>query len=145
MMTSRFPRFRTILGGRASPTPPGSGSTAEGGSGFFVTRGQGVGAAARLAGVRVIDGGHPVAVELEFRLPRPPGHLRRDGSLRVAYLYVAARGTHADELAGPLLDGLTGIAWADRGQVADLHVRKLYAADDAAVGVHVRIREVRDP
>lgn len=99
---------------------------------------------ARVARVRLIPSA-PVSLELDFRLARPQSHRRRDGSLRVAYLYVATRGRNdLDKLARACFDALTGIAWVDDGQVAECRLRKMYAERDADVGVHVTIREVAD-
>lgn len=141
------PKFRTILGGRAV-TPP-TATPAEDGTGFgFFThlpagtslRGV-VAASARIAGVRMIDRGRPVAVELDFRFARPPAHYRRDGSVRCEYLYVATSRL-ADDLAREVLVGLIGMAWVDSMQVARLVVEKRYAESQAECGVRVRITEL---
>jgi hypothetical protein len=133
-------KFRTIAGGRSNPPAEPVGD----GTGFFIPLGTSPAAAARLADVQLIDGGHPVAVHLDFRLPRGPGLVRRDGSVRAAYLYVSTHGDDALRLADGVVEELTGIAWAKRSQVAITRAEKRYADGPGDEGVHVRICEVVD-
>lgn len=79
----------------------------------------------------------PVRVELEFRMPRPKAHYRtivgelvlRDDAPRHH-----AHRPDADKLARAVLDALTGPAFGDDGQVAELVVSKVY---DERAGVRI--------
>lgn len=81
----------------------------------------------------------PVYVELDFTFTRPKSHYRT-GALAhelkpLAPEYVATR-PDVDKLARAVLDALTGVAFRDDGQVAELRVSKRYSV---AAGVRVRL------
>jgi Holliday junction resolvase RusA-like endonuclease len=82
----------------------------------------------------------PVTVELHFRLLRPKAHYRTGrhaGELREdAPGYVSTR-PDVDKLARAVLDALTGVAFADDGQVAGLVAYKLFSV---RAGVDVELR-----
>ena len=91
---------------------------------------------AKVPCVRPLD--VPVVVALAFVMPRPKAHLGAHG-LRAAF--GAARPAtrpDLDKLVRLVLDALTGIAWADDGQVVEIHARKDYGE---RCGVMVTIQE----
>lgn len=75
----------------------------------------------------------PVGVEVVFFLERPLVHhrgRRRSHPVRDdAPLFSAAK-PDLDKLVRALLDSLTGVAWVDDGQVAEVRAVKRYAAPD---------------
>ena len=81
--------------------------------------------AAQSAGVTPLAG--PVAIRAEFVLPKPASRTRKADAGRAIPVEVKP---DADNLAKALLDGLTGIAWSDDAQVAELTVRKRYVVTD---------------
>ena len=87
----------------------------------------------------------PVAIRLEFRMPRPKGHY---GSGRNAAVLKASAPTRpagkpdVDKLARAILDAITAIVIADDSQVVDLHASKVYANEHRAVGVHVVVTDL---
>ena len=84
--------------------------------------------AARLAGVKIIDG--PVSMILYFRIPRPKSHYRTGKYSHIlkdsAPSFVLTK-PDIDNYAKLVLDAMNGIAYNDDCQVVDLEVRKLYA------------------
>lgn len=76
----------------------------------------------------------PVRLDLRFVLPRPKLH----ASLPEPP-YWHNQTPDADKLARAVCDGLTGVAYRDDCQVAQLHVVKHYGADP---GVFIRIEPV---
>jgi len=81
----------------------------------------------------------PVVVDLRFYLARP---------LKLANVTVThATRPDADKLARCVLDGLTGVVYADDGQVVAVRIAKQYAPIDGRPGVAITITEaaVADP
>lgn len=76
--------------------------------------------------------GVPVRLELAFRLPRPK-------TLKGVGVLHRTR-PDLDKLVRSVCDALTGIAWADDGQVADLSASKAYADTGEAPGVTVTVK-----
>jgi crossover junction endodeoxyribonuclease RusA len=99
-----------------------------------------VAASAIAAGVTPLTG--PVSIRLSFRFPRPKSHFRAGahaGELKpTAPAYVGTR-PDVDKLARSILDALTGIAFRDDGQVAELSAGKRYAEPDELAGVEVEL------
>ena len=86
-------------------------------------------------------------VEFHRRAPFPAGvrvdlafYLTRPKSLKKGVHYHGTR-PDVDKLARCVLDGLTGIAYLDDGQVVELRLHKEYAALDAWPRVEIAIRE----
>lgn len=99
---------------------------------------QAIRAEASAAGCR--PGIGPILVEAEFCFPRNKGHLGKFG------LLPSAPRTHTkkpdlDKLVRALLDGLTGLAFADDAQVVELRVTKRYAPENGEPGVTVTITD----
>lgn len=99
---------------------------------------------ARAARVQ-IPTGTPVAVELEFVLPRPRGHYgtgRNRGQLRPSAPTRPAVKPDVDKLARAALDALTASGiYHDDAQVAALYVTKVYATRGGP-GVWIGVEEL---
>lgn len=79
----------------------------------------------------------PVAVQLEFRMPRPdsvPTHRGR-GKKRVRVHALPHRRPDLDKLCRALLDGLTNVIFKDDAQVVWLFAKKVYGAPAVTVSV----------
>lgn len=85
----------------------------------------------RLTGATVLD--EPVAVRIDFWLPRPPSIPKRRH-------WPAVR-PDVDKLARACLDALTGTAIVDDSRVVDLRAVKHYA--HGACGVRITIEPIR--
>jgi Holliday junction resolvase RusA-like endonuclease len=99
-----------------------------------------VSCAAQAAGAKQLDG--PVRVEMNFLLARPKGHYRTGKNaslLRDDAPAAPASKPDVDKLARVVLDALTGVAYADDGQVATAHAAKWWALPGEPVGVRVRV------
>jgi crossover junction endodeoxyribonuclease RusA len=103
-----------------------------------------VAAAAGAAGVRRTDG--PVNLTLRFYFARPKGHFgtgRNAGKLKASApaLPTSQSAGDVDKLARAVLDALTGVAFDDDSQVADLTARKRYTpGPDVPEGVRITLR-----
>lgn len=87
----------------------------------------------------------PVAIRLEFRMPRPKGHYgsgRNAALLKPSAPARPAGKPDLDKLARAILDAIAGLVIADDALVVDLHAVKIYAADDRAVGVVVNVVDI---
>lgn len=86
-----------------------------------------------------------LSVILEFYLPRPKGHLRKDGSLKpLAPLWHISK-PDLDNLAKAVLDALTAIgAWQDDRQVAQLALTRYWANAGEPSGCLIHITQL-DP
>lgn len=96
---------------------------------------------AQAAGARpVLDA---VSVALTFLLPRPKGHLRKDGTVRESAPFAPATKPDVDKLVRAVLDGLIGVGFRDDAQVVEVRARKLYAAGaSGTTGVSVSLATV---
>lgn len=92
----------------------------------------------------------PVAVAVEFVLPRPRTHYlpvngRRSAPVLRADAPVFVSGKpDVDKLERALLDALTTVAVRDDAQVAELRARKVYETAERRVGAVVRIRALEE-
>jgi len=87
----------------------------------------------------------PVAVRVNFYLPRPRGHFgtgRNEERLRDSAPVAPATKPDLDKLARALLDALTGVAFHDDSQVVSLTTSKLYADEEKHPGARVEVRQV---
>ncbi len=89
--------------------------------------------AGRVAGVECVERG-PVSVGLVFRLSRPKAMKDTSPLTHDKQQY------DVDKLSRAVLDALTGLAYADDGQVDDLKAQKRYAQPQESPGVRVYIR-----
>jgi crossover junction endodeoxyribonuclease RusA len=76
----------------------------------------------------------PVAVALDFALPRPKALPAKRTRPHVSRPDI-------DKLARAILDALTGVAWPDDSRVIELHATKRYARVDEQPGVLVSLRD----
>lgn len=74
----------------------------------------------------------PVKITISFYMPRPK-------TVKRAYPSVAP---DLDKLIRAVLDGLTGVAYADDGQVVQIHAQKLYGA---SVGAEIKLETLEIP
>ena len=82
-----------------------------------------------------IDG--PVAVEIEFHLPRPK-------SLPKRVIWMVKK-PDLDKLIRSTLDALSGIAYIDDNRVTRIVADKHYAASPEDAGAHITITERTEP
>ena len=82
----------------------------------------------------------PVSCLIKFVFARPK-RLQRQGDPEGEILHTST--PDADNLAKAVLDVCTGLVWKDDGQVADLYVRKCYAAkSDPRAGARLIVMEL---
>ena len=72
---------------------------------------------------------YPVKISIAFFMPRPK-------TVKRAYPSVAP---DLDKLIRAVLDGLTGVAYEDDGQVIEIHAQKLYGA---SVGAEIKLEKL---
>ena len=77
-----------------------------------------------------LDG--PLAVRLQFVMPRPAGAPKRSTP-------PAVKRPDVDKLARAVLDALSGVAWRDDSQITDLRASKRLAELDEQPGVHIHL------
>jgi Holliday junction resolvase RusA-like endonuclease len=88
----------------------------------------------------------PVAVAIEFVLPRPQSHYlpangrRSRPLLRADAPEFVSGPPDVDKLCRALLDALTAVVIRDDGQVASVSARKVYETDDRHTGCRVSVR-----
>lgn len=90
----------------------------------------------------------PMAVTAEFVMPRPKGHFgtgKNAGRLRETAPAYPTSKPDADKMARTVLDGLTGVAYRDDAQVAELLASKRYADVDEHPGARIEVRELFEP
>jgi Holliday junction resolvase RusA-like endonuclease len=85
----------------------------------------------------------PVALEVEFRMPRPKAHYTTRG-LRATAPEHHTRVPDATKLLRSTEDALTGICWHDDAQVAVQVVRKVYHEQPGARIVVQRLCDLAD-
>ena len=82
-----------------------------------------------------------ICVAIRFYLPRPKRIIWKTKPMPETY---SDKRPDIDNLAKSVIDGLTGIAFKDDGQIADLHVTKKYHAGDNESKTIVIIEKVRE-
>jgi len=93
-----------------------------------------------LAGAGVLQ--PPLALYIEFRMPRPKSHLGKDGLVKPGAPWVPTVRPDATKLLRSTEDALTGIVWSDDAQIVEQYVSKTYALD-GATGARVTVLTVR--
>lgn len=86
----------------------------------------------------------PVRIELWFRMPRPKNHYgtgRNAGVLKRGAKIYHTSTPDLDKLVRLVKDALTGVAWSDDSQVAEVAASKTY---DECPGVVVEILELAE-
>lgn len=99
-----------------------------------------IGYAAQQAGCSVASG--PVKVEVEFFMPRIKNHFgtgKNAGTVKPTAPMLHTSKPDLDKLTRCVLDALTGIAWKDDSQVAEIVVRKTY---DVTPGAGITISPI---
>jgi len=93
----------------------------------------------------------PVLVSIVVRKPKPPSWPKKACSTN-PWPWAWWRKPDAENLAKPVLDALTGVAWQDDAQIVDLQVRKQFGnraetliviapmEETSAVGVALRVQ-----
>jgi len=79
-----------------------------------------------------LDG--PLAVHIEFVMPRPAGCPKRTTP-------PAVKRPDIDKLARAVLDAITDVVVRDDSQIVDLHATKRLAALDEQPGAHIRVAQ----
>ena len=74
-------------------------------------------------------------VEITFHMPIPASWSKKKRD--EAELQLHARRPDIDNLAKAVLDALDGVVFKDDGQIATLHLQKLYAEDEPGVTAYV--------
>lgn len=93
---------------------------------------------AKAAGVRMSE--KPMRVRLWFLFSRPNSHFGAKGLRSVADPHPTTRRVgDIDKLARAVLDGLTGVVWADDSQVVSLCAAKVWGQEP---GLRVEIEEM---
>lgn len=89
-------------------------------------------------GLDMIPAGVPVAVTFTFLLRRPA---------KVPPERIGQPSTYPDldKLARSAMDALTGVAYADDGQVVEMILRKRYCAPGEVPGAQIWVERVADP
>ena len=86
----------------------------------------------------------PLTVRFNFYLPRPRGHYgtgRNADKLKPSAPIVPATKPDLDKLVRACLDAMTGMAFRDDSQVAQLSAAKWYA-DERKPGVSIEVKEL---
>lgn len=87
----------------------------------------------------------PVALDLEFRFPRPKSHHgtgRNANQLKPSAPRAHTQKPDLDKLARAIGDALAGIAYRDDSQIIQTLARKAWEDDSWPAGVHITIAEV---
>lgn len=82
---------------------------------------------------------HPVRVSMDFFLPRPKAHHKRDGSVKANSPVWHCKKPDLDNLIKAVVDAITDTqrVWLDDSQICQISATKSYALN--AVGCSVRI------
>ena len=80
----------------------------------------------------------PLALCIEFRMPRPRSHYGSDGTVKASAPWVPTVRPDATKLLRSTEDALTGILWSDDAQIVEQRVSKAYAVN-GAIGAWVTV------
>ena len=93
------------------------------------------------------DGVKPTAeavhITMQFYMPRPKSHLRKNGELTKSAPIHHINKPDLDKLIRCVLDALTGVVWADDSQVMAIDAYKGYESPIVGAGVKIKISEHR--
>lgn len=81
----------------------------------------------------------PLVLEVEFVLPRPLSHRRKDGSTAPGAPMYPITKPDATKMLRAVEDAMTGIAWLDDAQIVRQFVTKRYAEGDQKPGAKVTV------
>jgi len=82
-----------------------------------------------------------IRLAIRFHLPRPQRMIWKTKPMPETY---SDKRPDIDNLAKSVIDGLTGIAFKDDGQIADLHVTKKYHSGDTEPKTIVIVENTRE-
>lgn len=81
----------------------------------------------------------PVRLWIQFNMPRPKSHLRKDGSLKPSAPLNFTAKPDADNLAKAVMDALTTIGfWKDDAQITTLTAVKSYAIGKPGASIQIQ-------
>jgi len=84
----------------------------------------------------------PLALRIDFCMPRPKAHYRKDGTLKPNAPAVHSTRPDATKLTRAVEDALTGVVWTDDALVWHQEICKFYRAN---TGAFVIIRPLQRP
>lgn len=87
--------------------------------------------------------GAMLSLTVEFVMPRPKSHYRKDGSIKSGAESWHAKKPDTTKLLRSLEDALTGILWNDDSQIVRQMASKMYAGPDGRIGAEVTVEEVK--
>lgn len=86
----------------------------------------------------------PLAVEINYYMPRPKYHYRANGQLKGNAPVYHEIEPDADKLTRSTQDAMTGVVWRDDGQIAILRVIKFYDREQGlGCGAGITVRELQ--
>ena len=82
---------------------------------------------------------HPIRVELDFFLPRPKAHYKRDGSLKADQSIWHTSKPDLDNLIKAVTDAITDTqkVWLDDSQICEISATKTYALQQSGCSVRI--------
>jgi Holliday junction resolvase RusA-like endonuclease len=88
----------------------------------------------------------PMSLLLTFHMPRPAGHLKKNGEIKPAHASSLFTGKpDADNLAKAVMDALTSLGvWTDDSLVVTLIARKRYESKLRPPGCEIEIHELSE-
>lgn len=81
----------------------------------------------------------PIAVDMQFRFPRPKAHFGKRGLKPTAPKHLCAKGKDLDKLLRAVCDALTKVVWRDDRLVCRASCEKTYADEAHPPGVSVTV------
>ena len=148
---SNAPLLRVSFNVRGVPAPGGSKRAIRTRSGKIVLidackRNKGWRTLVAVAAREALDGAGvlqpPLALFIEFRMPRPKSHYGSDGTVKAGAPWVPTVRPDATKLLRSTEDALTGIVWSDDAQIVEQYVSKAYSSD-GATGARVTVFTVQ--
>ncbi len=91
-------------------------------------------------GLPLLEG--PLSVAMDFFLPRPKGHFKKNGELTGSAPPHPVTRPDTQKLARGTTDALTGILWRDDSQIVVEHLTKYYGEP---ARVEITITEIAEP
>lgn len=88
------------------------------------------------------NAGGALFLTVEFVMPRPKSHFRKDGTIKPGMPTFHTIKPDATKLIRSLEDALTGILWNDDSQIAKQLVSKVYADAGQKCGAEVTLRDL---
>lgn len=86
----------------------------------------------------------PLAVSVEFRMPRPKAHYRANGAVKPGAPAYSVKRPDLDKLMRAVGDALSGVWWEDDSQIVSLYLVKVYTDRPGNEGITVTAKEVSE-